>query len=69
MTDKIAIICATIAVLGLIGASLYGCQQSRDTYYAAVNNCIARGGTWVPTGQSTDNQGACIASRPEPSHD
>jgi hypothetical protein len=55
----IAAICA-FCLFAILGAITVSCKDARDQYYAALNNCTAKNGTWVPSRDSTANSGMCI---------
>jgi hypothetical protein len=64
----ISIVVSTAVLTGLgiiVGGSLYGCQQSRQAYYAAQTECVGHGGTWVPMNQY-GNGAMCLNQRTGP---
>lgn len=63
MNEIVGWVCGLLMILAVVGGSLYGCQQSNNKYYDALNKCTDRGGTWVPNTNGV-NTGLCISPRP-----
>lgn len=51
---------AAIVIIAIVGAMTYGCQRANERYYQAQHDCVASGGTFIPT--PGDNNAACIRS-------
>ena len=62
MSEIVGWVSGVIIVALLVGGVFYGCQQSSTRYYDAMNKCTERGGTWVPSNNSTYN-GLCLYPR------
>lgn len=44
---------AVLAVSIMCGTSLYGCVDSNQRYYDAMNKCVTGGGSAIPQGNAT----------------
>ncbi len=55
----ITAVCAA-CLFGVIGATMYSCQNARDQYYVAMNKCTDKNGTWVPKNDGSTYTGMCI---------
>jgi hypothetical protein len=61
MANNIATCTAWIIVVAIIsGSILYGCHESRDSYYQAQSACVAAGGSWMVRGQHDGYDADCI---------
>lgn len=49
----------TALLLSLMGVSMHSCSEARAAYYAAMNQCISKGGSWVP-GTGENYNASCI---------
>lgn len=46
---------AGLVILGVVGAFTYSCQKANTQYYEGMRECLARGGSFVPTGTNAWN--------------
>jgi hypothetical protein len=58
-TISISGIVGLVVLLG-IGLIVYGCQENNRQYYDMAHNCIAAGGSFIPTGSQGGSVAVCI---------
>jgi hypothetical protein len=51
---------SVLAVAIIVAGSAYSCGNINDRYYKASAECIASGGSWIPTGGQASYSAACI---------